>query len=105
EIYTLSLHDALPISPIFRSTRTPSESSISTLSEEYWTVAPCLVSITQPVRASRAGTSSRYLAFMVSPGEDTRPVPRLFREFHEPRGRSEERRVGKECRSRWSPYH
>ena len=23
----------------------------------------------------------------------------------EPGGRSEERRVGKECRSRWSPYH
>ena len=23
----------------------------------------------------------------------------------EPRERSEERRVGKECRSRWSPYH
>ena len=22
-----------------------------------------------------------------------------------PKGRSEERRVGKECRSRWSPYH
>ena len=22
-----------------------------------------------------------------------------------PAGRSEERRVGKECRSRWSPYH
>ena len=22
-----------------------------------------------------------------------------------PEGRSEERRVGKECRSRWSPYH
>ena len=22
-----------------------------------------------------------------------------------PRDRSEERRVGKECRSRWSPYH
>src|SRR5260364_458703 len=28
------------------------------------------------------------------------PVPR-----HLCRGRSEERRVGKECRSRWSPYH
>src|SRR3712207_7395832 len=27
-------------------------------------------------------------------------VPQLER-----RGRSEERRVGKECRSRWSPYH
>src|SRR5256886_11506586 len=24
---------------------------------------------------------------------------------HEPSHRSEERRVGKECRSRWSPYH
>src|SRR5256885_16422239 len=24
---------------------------------------------------------------------------------HEPGERSEERRVGKECRSRWSPYH
>ena len=23
----------------------------------------------------------------------------------EAQGRSEERRVGKECRSRWSPYH
>ena len=25
--------------------------------------------------------------------------------FGEGEGRSEERRVGKECRSRWSPYH
>src|SRR3989440_1332210 len=24
---------------------------------------------------------------------------------HRPLGRSEERRVGKECRSRWAPYH
>ena len=27
------------------------------------------------------------------------------REIVERLGRSEERRVGKECRSRWSPYH
>ena len=26
-------------------------------------------------------------------------------EYSEKRNRSEERRVGKECRSRWSPYH
>ena len=26
-------------------------------------------------------------------------------EAHMPLHRSEERRVGKECRSRWSPYH
>ena len=25
--------------------------------------------------------------------------------FKRKQGRSEERRVGKECRSRWSPYH
>ena len=25
--------------------------------------------------------------------------------FYDPDVRSEERRVGKECRSRWSPYH
>ena len=36
------------------------------------------------------------------PGGDKRLVPLL-----QPEGamRSEERRVGKECRSRWSPYH
>src|SRR3712207_8088407 len=29
----------------------------------------------------------------------------LRNRIHRPPGRSEERRVGKECRSRWSPYH
>ena len=29
----------------------------------------------------------------------------LVNAVHENGGRSEERRVGKECRSRWSPYH
>ena len=29
----------------------------------------------------------------------------LARQGYEVRARSEERRVGKECRSRWSPYH
>ena len=32
--------------------------------------------------------------------------PRTPRDIcHRSMGRSEERRVGKECRSRWSPYH
>ena len=35
----------------------------------------------------------RILKFFVSEGDQVRE------------GRSEERRVGKECRSRWSPYH
>src|SRR5215471_18397653 len=34
---------------------------------------------------------------------DTFVVPRGT--AHKPSSRSEERRVGKECRSRWSPYH
>ena len=32
-----------------------------------------------------------------------KPSKELLAEF--PHRRSEERRVGKECRSRWSPYH
>ena len=31
--------------------------------------------------------------------------PRCHRRFAKSTSRSEERRVGKECRSRWSPYH
>ena len=42
---------------------------------------------------------------------DKKPLPyseqihRLVQEVKEADCRSEERRVGKECRSRWSPYH
>ena len=36
-------------------------------------------------------------------GSDEHGVPITIRAKKE--GRSEERRVGKECRSRWSPYH
>ena len=32
-------------------------------------------------------------------------VRRALKAFAPKGGRSEERRVGKECRSRWSPYH
>ena len=46
------------------------------------------------------------------PGESGEIVPVTFNKvsqeasFHNEMGlRSEERRVGKECRSRWSPYH
>src|SRR3712207_3166031 len=36
-----------------------------------------------------------------NPGTEPTRVLLVF----SPSGRSEERRVGKECRSRWSPYH
>src|SRR2546430_17581564 len=38
------------------------------------------------------------------PGKAER-VQGLFRAWRKQKQRSEERRVGKECRSRWSPYH
>ena len=34
-----------------------------------------------------------------------RDVSFMLRRSHNEQVRSEERRVGKECRSRWSPYH
>src|SRR3989449_9757724 len=48
-----------------------------------------------------------------TPGEAAREADALLLAVHWSRvddvlkqaGRSEERRVGKECRSRWSPYH
>ena len=41
---------------------------------------------------------SSGLALALAPAEKPKPGPEL-------KERSEERRVGKECRSRWSPYH
>src|SRR5256885_12988795 len=37
--------------------------------------------------------------------DETRDFGKLLKRVNEEMGRSEERRVGKECRSRWSPYH
>ena len=50
--------------------------------------------------------------FMMKPELPTPSLIQLESEHHSPQiqeaqqhRRSEERRVGKECRSRWSPYH
>src|SRR5574337_1223961 len=45
---------------------------------------------------------SHLLEHVLFDGTARRSKEELFREVY---GRSEERRVGKECRSRWSPYH
>src|SRR3712207_9434454 len=90
EIYTLSLHDALPISFEVR---------------HRWE--------DRPVPPPPDGTPTEYLPFRQQargvPGAHGRPewlkarIPdgEVYRDIK----RSEERRVGKECRSRWSPYH
>src|SRR2546430_15272762 len=93
EIYTLSLHDALPISTARRDTGGGV--------------------------AVRAGRRARgALPGYVDADPDQRPRNRvahlapvaqlerpLLLRCHAELLRSEERRVGKECRSRWSPYH
>src|SRR5256886_14733863 len=67
-----------------------------------------------PVIVIGARILLRVMAFWVSGGEGADPallasggaVPdSIVRLARETRSRSEERRVGKECRSRWSPYH
>ena len=42
---------------------------------------------------------------ILDPGFDLTLRPMRYPVFYEMYRRSEERRVGKECRSRWSPYH
>src|SRR2546427_7466209 len=39
------------------------------------------------------------------PGMERKDLLEANGRIFAPQGRSEERRVGKECRSRWSPYH
>ena len=53
-------------------------------------------------RRVRAGDKPKALSDKIAEGKDADII-----EFHAPEldARSEERRVGKECRSRWSPYH
>src|SRR2546422_10855628 len=52
-------------------------------------------------------TRWRYLGLVNEPcfEKATGPDPERFGLWLDKRKRSEERRVGKECRSRWSPYH
>src|SRR2546425_12294135 len=86
EIYTLSLHDALPISMIdFRSGREPKSSSF-----DYIQIR---IASPEEIRGPRDSKERERLELQ---GQ------RTWWSWGE---RSEERRVGKECRSRWSPYH
>ena len=51
---------------------------------------------------SRTGRRSKSLTLRVT---RVRPCASAVAAIHASFSRSEERRVGKECRSRWSPYH
>ena len=61
-------------------------------------------STTTPKSCASVAEGSLYGSGMI---EFLRSPPGTSISLNSPglRGRSEERRVGKECRSRWSPYH
>src|SRR5688572_31206406 len=60
-------------------------------------VQTCALPISPPIRGRRWATFSAPRSSSV-PTSKLRLLVLII-------GRSEERRVGKECRSRWSPYH
>src|SRR5205823_9309014 len=57
-------------------------------------ISPPAPPVTTPTHETRSGPPGQSLTKLL-------PSSAFFRRFT----RSEERRVGKECRSRWSPYH
>src|SRR2546422_9946495 len=88
EIYTLSLHDALPISVRRR------HAEIGFVIEANGRIPPLGRKLLPRARRALERTGSRRRSNPLGAAEAMRS-----------RARSEERRVGKECRSRWSPYH
>src|SRR2546427_13281048 len=91
EIYTLSLHDALPIS--FAAT------AVQMLQHHLAEQAPpTAIVCSNDLLAIRTIRAASLAGFSV-------PADISVVGFDGIAMRSEERRVGKECRSRWSPYH
>src|SRR5256886_8619245 len=76
-------------------------------------VQTCALPISRKLRRWRFAVAANYGPALVRAGLDAgcgskMRTPSLASDCApgvDPKGRSEERRVGKECRSRWSPYH
>ena len=72
-------------------------------------IIPCRISfanIWEPKAIN--GWDEKYSVSCVIPKSDKKTIARIQKAVEaakEDGKRSEERRVGKECRSRWSPYH
>src|SRR3712207_9088746 len=96
EISTLSLHDALPIFNI------DGQSTPIVLPPAYG-----LRGVEKETFTGEGPVSywNAYVAVTQMHGQGNFSDPRLGIHIAQSPDRSEERRVGKECRSRWSPYH
>src|SRR3712207_9077930 len=96
EIYTLSLHDALPIFIAGLNSKVIISGLVAVvlMISIVWSVMPTywrgrLSSFINPEQSGQYGYQAVQSKTAIGSGQL----------------RSEERRVGKECRSRWSPYH
>src|SRR2546429_9996999 len=98
EIYTLSLHDALPILYIWNQLECVWSSACFHGSWSRLAWIPLRMSF---LASALRPPTKRARAF------SSRPKPCVDASNRQSwsTNRSEERRVGKECRSRWSPYH
>src|SRR5256885_17245271 len=91
EIYTLSLHDALPICAPQNEPHLLVQAIAAGLPDQ-----------DDPNHTPALAMMQTMLSAM--PRDMQQDAARHLRHTLD-HGRSEERRVGKECRSRWSPYH
>src|SRR3712207_9003854 len=69
-----------------------------------WEFRTCALPIYADSVLAGDGAAERHPE-LEEPAHDLVPFLGLLLEHREVDVRSEERRVGKECRSRWSPYH
>src|SRR5258708_40371246 len=84
-------------------------SEVSLVGRSWWTSVPwpsARSSYTHRVSCNRVWRAKRALSLRMRPYEhdgsnDAKPLKHIEMKHD----RSEERRVGKECRSRWAPYH
>src|SRR2546430_9742154 len=121
EIYTLSLHDALPIysaelyryldgkdqgagkrRALFVSWAKYSDKWVNDLAEEQFNR---VAEVTYEIRKAEAIPYLETTRTMNKYGKIRAVGIESGRDKKRAAIRSEERRVGKECRSRWSPYH
>src|SRR2546430_6758619 len=116
EIYTLSLHDALPISTRWFSRNEPDCCSRrSTKVVLPWSTWAIIATLRSEEHTSELQSQSNLVCRLLLEKKKTtcirkdrissKSLMRFSICLWKPSIRSEERRVGKECRSRWSPYH
>ena len=123
EIYTLSLHDALPIYETPEETdNNPTQleqitNSSTTGRHDEWTTLISWVfkNVNRNIigrnhddswqKVNRQKKTLQIIAAIKSVTETSNLLFNFYFVWLFYRVRSEERRVGKECRSRWSPYH